>query len=49
MLSPSRSMVNLPEAAKACSRVIATVLLPDPLKPVNLQIATEYVKKDAFT
>ena len=35
MLSPSKRVVSLPSAAKACSSVHATVLLPLPDRPVN--------------
>lgn len=36
MLSPSSSAVRRPRSYRACSSVHATVLLPEPLKPVNL-------------
>lgn len=34
-LSPSRRIVTLPRAARACSKVQATVLLPLPLRPAK--------------
>ena len=35
MLSPSRQTVTLPRSARACSKVQATVDLPEPERPVN--------------
>lgn len=36
MLSPSSKAVRRPRSYRACSSVHATVLLPEPLSPVNL-------------
>ena len=46
-LSPSSSTVMRPRAARACSRVHATVLLPLPLRPAR-GTQTEGAKSDAM-
>lgn len=49
MLSPSSKAVICPLLASVCSKSMATVLLPEPLKPVNLQMAMQGMLSSSST